>query len=289
MTRWEFDPAFVLAAVLASWAYAAAVASVNAAHPLSRYPGRRVVCFYAGMGVLVLAIMSPVAYYAATLFSVHMWQHMLIVMVAAPLLLLGTPVTLALRAASPSLRRSVLLPVLHSRALRAITFPVVAWVFFTATMWVSHFSPLFNAALENAWLHRLEHGWYLSAALLFWWQVIGLDPTPWRMNHPVRMLYLFLQMPQNSLLGTAVYNASGVLYTHYAATGRTWGPSPLFDQEVAGITMWVIGDLLFLLALGIVAYGWVQHEERRSRIDDAARARAKKAAQSAERPRRAAG
>lgn len=265
---WSFDPLFILAAGLSAWLYGSGVRHVNRAHPKAPFPRKRVVYFYAGMAVLVIALLSPLATYDTELFAVHMWQHMLIVMIAAPLLLLGTPITLVLRAASPRIRRELLLPILHSRALKVLSFPVLAWLVFTATMWATHFLPIYDAALETEWLHALEHFWFIGAALLFWWQVIGVDPTPWRMPHPVRMLYVFLQMPQNSFLATAIYGASSPIYNHYASVERTWGLSPLADQELAGITMWVFGDLLFLAALGFVAYGWVKAEERNARRVD---------------------
>ncbi|MGI8925644.1 MAG: cytochrome c oxidase assembly protein [Tepidiformaceae bacterium] len=273
VTGWEFDPLFLGAVAATTWAYVAGVRSIGRAHPASPFPRRRVAFFLGGMGALVVAIASPLAAYDTTLFSAHMVQHLLIAMVAAPLLLLGMPITLALRAASARVRRGLLLPVLHSRAVKMLAFPVVAWVIFVLTMWVTHFSPLFNEALEDGWLHRLEHSWYLAAGLLFWWPAITADPGPWRMNHPVRLLYLFLQMPQNSFLGTAIYSSDDVLYRHYEMLTRAWGPSALSDQQLAGVIMWVGGDLIFLIALALVAYGWVQHEERRTRVDDRARAR----------------
>ena len=267
-SAWEFDPVFVAPALIASWLYIAGLRRVNRLHPSSPWPAKRTLLFFAGMGAMVLAVISPLAAYDTTLFSVHMWQHMLITMIAAPLLLLGTPITLGLRAATPGLRREVLLPLLHSNVVRVIAFPGLAWLAFTATMWASHFSPLYNESLENDWAHRFEHIWYTGAALLFWWQVIGLDPTPWRMSHPVRLLYLGLQMPQNTFLAVAIYSANDVLYKHYETVARDWGPSPLSDQQLAGITMWVVGDLLFLAAAAVVAYGWVKHEERAAeRID----------------------
>ncbi len=277
-TAWELDPLFIASALIAGWLYIAGLRRVNRLHPGSPWPHKRTAWFFAGMAAMVLAIMSPLAAYDTTLFSVHMWQHMLITMVAAPLLLLGTPITLGLRAAPIQLRREVLLPILHSRVMRVITFPVIAWLLFAATMWATHFSPLYNEALDNAWAHRFEHFWYLSVALLFWWQVIQLDPTPWRMSHPVRLLYLALQMPQNTFLAVAIYGANDVLYDHYETVVREWGPSPLSDQQLAGITMWVVGDLLFLAAAGIVAYGWVQHEERESKRVDRQLARERAAA-----------
>jgi putative membrane protein len=275
LTRWEFDPLFIIFAGAASWWYVSTLRSVNRAHPRSPWPRRRTVFFFTGLGVMAFAIMSPPASYDGVLFSIHMWQHILLMMVAAPLLLLGTPITLLLRSVSTKTRREVLIPLLHSSAVRAVTFPVVAWLAFAATMWGSHYSPLFNAALEHEWLHWLEHLLYVTVALMFWWQVIGVDPTPWRMAHPIRVLYVFLQMPQNSFLALSIYDTKRVLYSHYETTLRTWGPTPLEDQQLAGITMWVVGDLLFLIGVAFVVAAWVKHEEREGRRQDRLRARQK--------------
>ncbi len=270
VTAWEFDPFVVFAVLVTSWAYLSAVRSVNRAHPKAPFPRRRTGWFFAGMAVFVIAVMSPIAAYDGDLFMVHMWQHMLLTLVAAPFMVLGTPITLALRAAPPRLRKDVLLPILHSRAVKAVTFPVVAWIVFAGSMWLSHFSPLYNAALDDEWLHRLEHFLFIVPAILFWWQAVGADPTAWRMNHPVKMLYVFLQMPQNSFLAAAFYNSGNVLYDHYAQLLREWGPSPLLDQQYAGMSMWIGGDLAFLLWLVYLAFGWVKHEERRTRQLDIA-------------------
>ena len=273
--RWEFDPLFLLLTGGSIWLYISSVRRVNRAHPKSPFPPRRVLYFIAGFAVLAFALVSPPASYDTVLFSVHMWQHLLLTMVAAPLILLGTPITLALRVASPRTRRNVLLPILHSRVVRVVSFPVVAWLLFAATMWLSHYSPLYDDALENTWIHRFEHLIYLLAAMMFWWQAIGLDPTPWRMNHPIRVLYVFLQMPQNSFLALSIYSSSHVIYKHYETLGRTWGPSPLADQQQAGIIMWVAGDLLFLAALCVVIASWVKAEDLETKRQDRAQARRK--------------
>ena len=95
---------------------------------------------------------------------------------------------------------------LHSRVLRTLSFPVVAWVLFAAVMWGSHFSPLFDLSLENPWVHRLEHTLFLAAALLFWWPVVGPDPSPWRMTPSAQASCTSgLQMPQNTFLALAIY------------------------------------------------------------------------------------
>lgn len=278
LTRWEFDPLFIIVAGAATWWYVATARAVSRSHPASPWPRKRSAYFLSGIGVMAFAVMSPPFSYDGVLFTVHMWQHILLMMVAAPFVLLGTPITLLLRSVSGATRRNVILPILHSRAVRAVTFPVVAWLAFSGTLWGSHYSPLFNAALEHPWLHTFEHLLYVTSALMFWWQVIGLDPTPWRMAHPIRMLYVFLQMPQNSFLALSIYETNRVLYSHYATTLRTWGPTPLEDQQLAGITMWVIGDVLFLVAVGFVVAGWVKHEELEAKRQDRAREREKAAA-----------
>ncbi len=264
---WRFEPLVLGGVGLAGIAYLWAVRWVNRAHPGHPQPARRGWFFLAGLVVLVLALTSPIEAYEGQLFSVHMVQHMLIELVAAPLLLAGAPITLALRAASPSVRRR-LLAVLQSRVVHLVSFPIVAWILFAAVNWGWHFSILYNEALENPWLHDLEHASFLAAALLFWWPAIGVDPSPWKIPHPVRLLYLFLAMPQNSFLGVALLSAETVLYPHYVTNLRTWGPAPLDDQRLGGTLMWVGGDLAFLVAMAIVIAGWMRYEDRRTaRLD----------------------
>jgi putative copper resistance protein D len=154
-----------------------------------------------------------------------------------------------------------------------VSFPVVSWSIFTAVMWVSHFSPLFDAALEDPAVHMLEHGLFLGTAMLFWWPVVAADPVPWRMGHAGRVGYVLLQMPQNAFLGLAVYSAPGLLYPHYATLERAWGPSPLEDQRLAGAIMWAGGDLLFLVPLLFAVLAWFAAEEARGRAVDARLAR----------------
>jgi putative copper resistance protein D len=141
----------------------------------------------------------------------------------------------------------------------------VGWTVFAVVMWATHFSPLFNAALENEALHSGEHLLYLVAGLLFWWPVIGADPVRWRLSPVARMAYLAAQMPFNTAVGLAIYFAPAILYPHYASIGRTWGPDPLTDQQLAGIVMWGAGDVILLGALVIAIEAWLRADEKRSR------------------------
>ena len=259
---WSFEPLIVLPLVALAVGWVVATRRVNAAHPASQVPRGRTVAFLAGLVAIAFALQSGIERYDTALFSIHMVQHVLLILVAAPLIALAAPVTLLLRASRPEVRRRWILPVLHSRALRVISHPVVAWVAFVAVMWGTHFSPLFDLSLENRAVHDLEHVLFLATALLFWWPAVGMDPAPWRMPHPVRGMYVFLQMPQNTFLAVVILNAAAPLYPHYATLNRPWGPSPLIDQQIAGGIMWLAGDLLFIAAIGAIIAGWMRFEER---------------------------
>jgi putative copper resistance protein D len=267
LVEWSLDPLAVAGIAAVAVLYWMATRRVAAAHPANRHPAYRSWLFAGGLVAIGMALLSPVEAYEGQLFSVHMAQHMLLELVAAPLLLAGAPITLALRAASPTWRRRFL-AVLQSRVVHALSFPVVAWLLFAAVNWGWHFSVLYDQALENQLLHYIQHATFLGAALLFWWPVVGADPSPWRLPHPVRLLYVFLAMPQNSFLGVALMSAGSVLYPHYVTNLRDWGPTPLEDQQLGGIIMWVGGDVAFLAAMAVVVVQWMRHEDRRTvRLD----------------------
>jgi cytochrome c oxidase assembly factor CtaG len=259
---WTFEPAVVIPLVLAAVAWRYAVRQVNREHPANPVPRIRSLAFYGALTAVAIALLSGIDRYDTVLFSVHMVQHLLLTFVAAPLFALSAPITLVLRLSSPASRRRWVLPVLHSRVMRALSFPVVSWLIFAGVMWGTHFSPLFDRALEDPLVHDLEHLAYLAAGLLFWWPAIGPDPTPWRMSHPVRLMYVFLQMPQNTFLAVAILNAAQPLYPHYATLVRSWGASPLVDQQIAAGIMWLFGDLGFLAAILGLVLAWMRHEER---------------------------
>jgi putative copper resistance protein D len=258
---WSLEAHVLLPLLALAFLYRWATARVARDHPANPVPPFRKRAWYSGLFVLFIALASPIATYDTTLFTAHMVQHLLLTLVAAPLLALGAPITLILRVASPTTRRRWILPFLHSRLMRVVSFPVLTWILFAGVMWASHFSPLFDAALENELVHVLEHVLFLGSALLFWWPVVGADPSPWRLPHAARIGYLFLGMPQSSFLGLAIFSAPGVLYPHYATLERSWGPTPLADQQLAGGIMWVGGDLAFLVGLILAVWVWMRAEQ----------------------------
>lgn len=267
LLRWTLDPLPLIAIAATAAVYLWAVRRVNRAHPANPQPSHRSWLFLGGLATLGLALLSPIEAYEGSLFSVHMVQHLLLELVAAPLLVAGAPITLTLRVARRNVRRS-LLAVLRSRVVHALSFPVVAWLLFAAVNWGWHFSALYDQALESQPLHYLQHATFLGAALLFWWPVVGADPSPWRLPHPGRLLYLFLALPQNSFLGVALMSAPTVLYPHYVTNVRAWGLTPLEDQALGGVIMWVVGDLCFVAGMLAVVALWMRHEDRRTeRLD----------------------
>lgn len=260
LTAWTVDPATWIFVAAAAWLYA------RGARRARGWPRTRSWCAGAGLATLLVAASGPPAVYEGSLFWAHMVQHLLLTLVAAPLLAFSAPVALALRTAGPKVREP-LLRLVHARAVRLLTHPLVAWSAFGAVMWATHFSALYDTALENELVHAAEHALYLGVALSFWAPVAGLDPTR-RVARPVRVAYLLAAIPVQSFLGLAVYSEDAPLYGHYATLERGWGPAPLDDQRLAGAVMWIGGDVVLLAWTGVAAAAWLRAEEREGeRVD----------------------
>jgi putative membrane protein len=259
---WSYEPALILPVLAVAIGWWRMLSSIDRAHPQHPVPAVRRWSFLAGLGVVLIALQSGIERYDTTLFSIHMVQHILLALVAPPLLALGAPITQLLRASSPATRNRWILPFLRSRPIWFLSHPVVAWVLFASVMWGTHFSPLFDLSLENRLVHDLEHVLYIGAALLFWWPIVGLDPAPHRMGHAGRILDLFMQMPQTSFLSMAILFAGQPLYPHYATLNSPYGIDALADQQLAAGIMWFVGDVIFMVALLVVLAGWIRSEER---------------------------
>lgn len=266
---WHVDIPMLIALVAIVAAYLGAVASVNGAHPGNRWPRRRTVAFVGAIGAIVASLLSPIDTFSDDLLSVHMIQHLLLVSVAAPLLAASGIGTLALRASSAATRDRYLLPFLHSRVVRWVTFPVVGWVAFVAVMWGSHFSGLYNLALLDDRVHFLEHLLYMVAACLFWWPIVSPDPLPRRLHPGAKLIALIAQMPPMSFLAVTIISASVPLYAAYLGRTDVFGIDALSDQRLAGSLMWILGDLAILIPAAYCLLLLVRHEEREAQRVDA--------------------
>jgi putative copper resistance protein D len=259
LLSWSFNPLVTVGLLALAIAYLQARRRLVASGV--EWPARRTAYFLSGVGAIAIALLSPIEAYDTVLFSVHVTQHMLLTMVAAPLLALGAPITLALRMAKGRTRRRMT-RVLHSPPLRVVGHPLVAWVLFTLSLYALYFSPLFDLTLRNPFVHDLVHLHFLAAGLLFWWPVVGLDPSRWRLPHIARLLFVFLMVPFHAFLGVAIMNSGRVLAPALESFQRSWGPTPLADQQTGGAILWGAGDLIAILAVLGILISWASYEEK---------------------------
>lgn len=251
---WTFEPWVVVPLAASLALYVAGVRRLWRRAGTGRgIGGRQAACFAAGWLVLALALTSPIDTLGGVLFSAHMVQHEVLMVVAAPLFVMSRPLeawTWALPAAwrQPLAGAGRLRPV--AAAWRAITAPLGAWTLHAVALWGWHIPWLFEAALTNEWVHGLQHASFLGTALLFWWSVLGRGA---RRPDAVGIASLFTTMLHTGALGALLTFAPHPWYAHYAETA-TLGLGPLEDQQLGGLVMWVPGGLAYLVAgLAIVA------------------------------------
>jgi cytochrome c oxidase assembly factor CtaG len=251
---WTFEPA-----LLATLAVAALVHWRGRARLGRRIAGprekRRAVAFYAGLMVLAGALMSPLDALAHALFSGHMAQHLLLMVVAAPLLVYARP-TAALVAGLPAGGRDI---VRRQSTLRrtahALARPVVVWIIGTLALWAWHMPALYEAAVAHEPVHVLEHASFLGAALLFW-SVVLASGTRRGVPRPIAIVLVFASGVQGSALGAVLLFASTPLYDVHAEGARVWDVSPLSDQQLAGALMWSPPALLYIVVMGWLLVRW---------------------------------
>jgi putative membrane protein len=244
------EPWLVALLALSAALYAAGVLR------LWRHAGRgrgitfgQVAAFAAGWLTLVAALVGPIDEFGDELFSVHMVQHELLMIVAAPLLVLARPLAAWTWAFAPQQRRALG----HATrwgwlaALWAfITRPVVAWALHAMALWGWHVPELFDAALHHEWIHILQHTSFFGTALLFWWSVLGRDR---RSAHGgFALVSVFTTMLHTSALGALLTFATSAWYPTYAAAGGALGLTPVEDQQIGGLVMWIPGGTAYLVA-----------------------------------------
>jgi len=242
-----------------------------------RWPLWRTALFFLGLAALLAALASPIDVYASLSFTVHMVQHMLLTVVAAPLLMLGAPIRPLLRGLPAVVRTGVVRPLARAHAVRALVHllrhPLVAAALYVGGLYVWHVPGPYDAALADARVHVVEHAWFFFSALLFWSVVV--DPEPFRatLGYGARLPYLLVMgAAQNTVLGGVLSFTTRPLYTANAGMSDTglFGFDQITDQRVGGAIMWVVGDFVFLAAASIAFFLWLAEEEemqrRRERI-----------------------
>ncbi len=259
LTDWQPD---LLLVVIVAAAAGYAVGVRRLARRGRSWPRSRSICFATGLVVVVIATQSGLAAYDRVLFSLHVVQHLLLGMVAALLIVLAAPVTLALQASGRTAQRR-LLRALHSGPVAVITHPVTAWLLFGGTLAVLYFTALYELSLRNDWVHAAVHAHFLIVGFLFMAHVVAVDPIPTALGFGARLLYVLVALPFHAFLGVAILASDEVLAAGwYEGVVRTWGASPLSDQRTGAGLLWVAGELFGVVAALVVVRRWMAHEDR---------------------------
>lgn len=259
---WSFDPAVTVTSALALGLYLAGVVRRRTRFPRRPLGLWRIAAFAFGVAAIVVALESPIDRLAEGSFALHMVQHLILMMVAAPALVLGEPLNLFLSAAPRPAARA-LAALFRSKPVHALQHPVVAWCAFTGVLWGAHYSSLYELALENESVHQFEHALFLAAALLFWYVPFAGTPAVWAarpLSQPLRIVFLLSCMAPSGFLGFSLYESGRVLYPHYLGVPGTSAPSALHDQQLGGMLMWLADPLIMLGAVLAVVAAWAREE-----------------------------
>jgi putative copper resistance protein D len=266
---WTFEPVPGISLIVVALAYLWGVRHIGRGRSGVPWPARSTASFMLGLALVWVSVLGPFGAYDDTFFWAHMVQHIVLMMVAAPFLIMGSPVLLLLRVSSKRVRQRYLVPLLRSRVVAALTNPVVSWLLFAGVLTGTHFSPFFQFALTHPPVHDyVEHSLYLGAALLFYYPLLPGNPSPHRVPHAWRALSLFLMMIPETMTGFFIYASPYLLYPYYAHVDRPFGPSPLADQQLAGSLMWAGSMVIDAIWVCLAVLGWLHSEEERSqRLD----------------------
>jgi len=264
-SAWNWEPTVLLGMALVAWAYARGVRVVRRRAGPGRGPrGWQTAAFAGGLAVIFVALISPLDALGSALLSAHMVQHLGLILIAAPLLVLGAPLAPLLWGLPKPVRRVITGSWLPRAVLRrgwqVLGRPLVVWTFHTATMWIWHLPSLYQAALQSQLVHAVEHAGFLSTALLFWWTVARAGRRG-RLGYGAGVLYVLGAGLQSSMLGIFMTFAEMPWYPAYTVSVAAWGLTPLVDQQLAGLIMWVPAGLIYLHAALVVFAVWLKAEE----------------------------
>lgn len=267
---WRFDLIFGTLAIVMAVLYLLGVRRLLARG--DHWPMGRVVAWLAGCAVILFATSSGIGRYAPAMFSVHMETHMMLSMLAPVLLVLGGPVLLALRALPVAGKdgtpgpREWILALVRSPLTRFLTNPIVALVLFVGSFYLLYFSGLFDWALDKHWAHLAMNAHFLLVGYIFYWPVIGIDPSPRRLPHVARLGMVFASLPFHAFFGVILMNMQTVIGAEfYQRLALPWAPDLLSDQRLGGGIAWAAGELPLLIVLVALLVQWARADDREAR------------------------
>jgi putative membrane protein/putative copper resistance protein D len=267
--EWSADPFFLVACLVGLGLYGWGV--VRLARRGDKWSIGRTIAFVLGVLTVMLVMCTKLNDYGMVMFSVHMVQHMVISMLSPILILLGAPITLALRALPVAATRGnkgpreLLLMFLHSRFMRIITIPL-----FIASLYALYFSPIFDFLMGSKAGHLAMMCHFLAVGLAFFWPIMGVDPGPHRPGYLMRMLELFAGMPFHAFFGIALMMASTPMVETYKNPPASLGIDALSDQTAAGGIAWAFSEIPSVLVLLALLFQWYASEKRQARRTDRA-------------------
>jgi putative membrane protein len=262
LTTWNWDPSILIGMALFVGAYLGAIGPWRRRFRSSQpVKPAQAAWFLLGAFIIFFALVSPLDDLGDEyLFSAHMVQHVLVALIAPPLLLLGTPGWLL----RPLLRYPAV-----AYVTRFLTMPLVGFVSFNVIFMIWHVPVLYEATLHSESIHILEHLLFMATGVLNWWPIVSPLPEMPRLPPLAQIVYLFLDgVPMTVLSGLIVFSSS-VLYPTYAAAPRIIDLSAMADQQIAGLIMWMPGGMIYLVALSLVFFTWLSREERAEQTGDA--------------------
>ena len=264
LESWNPNPLPSLALFLAAYLYLTGLSR----WPIPSHPVRawQRVCFFSGLFAIFFVLQSPVDALAEHYFSIHQAQHLALRMIGPVLVLLGAPLTPMLRGLPSWALFGLVRPLVRKAGVRRvyqfITNPVLTTILFLGVLYIWQAPEMHNLAVRNDYVHELMHSTMLISGFLFWWLVIDPKPHRSRLHPGLRVLYLGLIIIPNTLLGAGITFNSGFIYDVYAEVEQPFPLPQLTDQQLGGLLLWVVGDMMSILVAGIVMVRWFQQEEQ---------------------------
>jgi len=264
-TDWSFDPLIVGSLVITLAIYAYGLFKLWRSSERGRGISIwAVAAFAAGWFSLVIALVSPLHPWGEVLFSAHMTQHEILMLVSAPLFVLSRPLIAVMWAMPPAWRMTVGTAFKSDMVEKICAFftnGFVAWAVHAIALWVWHIPVLFQATLTNDGVHTLQHASFFGTALLFWWAIIyGRRDLA---SYGAGVLYLFTTSIHSGVLGAFLTFTTRVWYPAYSGSTAAWGLTPLEDQQLGGLIMWVPAGIVYILAALFMFAGWLRESEKR--------------------------
>lgn len=272
LRTWSFDPLIIAILGLSLFTYVIGVRNLWRSSGLWHGIGKiEIAAFSAAWFSMFIALVSPLHSWGEVLFSAHMSQHELLMLVSAPLFVIGRPFVAAMWCLPHAWRRpigNIFSWPSFKRAWRLSTAPFVAWAIHAAALWVWHIPALFQATLQSDLVHTFQHASFFLSALLFWWAINYRSRGP--ATYGAGVLYLFTTSIHSGLLGVLLTITSQVWYPAYSGMTASWGLTPLEDQQLGGLIMWVPAGIVYIIAALFIFASWLRESERRVRLRETA-------------------